>query len=82
VVLLLALAADRLLEPGCAQDLDRAELEVAGARMDRCARMALDRQAADPMQAQEQRGRQADQTPADDQDIGLVTHPTFSTSSR
>ena len=48
VVLLLGLAPDLLLEPGRAKDLHRAQLEVAGARVDRRARVALDRQAVTP----------------------------------
>ena len=83
VVLLLPLAPDLLLEPGRAKDLDRAQLEVAGARVDRRARMSLDRQAADPVEAEEQRGREADQAAADDQNIGVIAHPvTVSRSSR
>ena len=83
VVLLLPLAPDLLLEAGRAKDLDRAQLEVAGARVDRRARVSLDRQAADPVKPQEQRGREADQAAADDQDIGVIAHPvTVSRSSR
>jgi hypothetical protein len=83
VVLLLPLAPDRLLEPGRPEDLDRAELEVAGARMDRGARVPFDRQAADAVEAQEQRSRETDQAPADDRDVSVLgAHPTLSTSSR
>ena len=82
VVLLLTPAADRLLEPGRPQDLDRAQLEVTRARVDRRAGVPLDGQATDPVEPQEQRGRQPDEAAADDQDIGVVAHPTFSRSSR
>jgi hypothetical protein len=90
VVLLLSFAPDYLLQPGRAQDLDRAQLEVAGARMDRCARVTLYRQAADSVDPQPQRGGESNEAAADDQDVGLgrLTHgavavcTTVSTSSR
>ena len=88
VVLLLSPAADRLLKTGRAEDLHRAELEVARARVDRGARVPLNRQAADSVEPQEQRGREADKAAADDQDIRFVgAHKagalcTVSTSSR
>ena len=83
MVLLFAAAPDRLLEAGRPQDLDRAELEMTGARVDRSSRVSLHRQAADPVHTQEQRGRETHQAPADDQDIGFLgAHPVFSTSSR
>ena len=66
-VLLLGFAPDGVLEPGRAQDLHRAEVEVAGLGVDRGARVPLDRQHLDSVPAQEQRGRQADQAAADDQ---------------
>src|SRR6185437_5411237 len=64
-VLLLRLAPDGVLETGRAQDLHRAEVEVAGPGVDRGARVALHHQHVDSVPAPEQRGRQADQAAAD-----------------
>jgi hypothetical protein len=72
-VLLLGFAPDRVLEPGRAQDLHRAEVEVSGPGVDRGARVPLDRQHVDSVMAQEQRGRQADQAAADDQYGHILT---------
>src|SRR5205823_1908177 len=52
-VLLLRLAPDRVLETGRAQDLHRAEVEVAGPGVDRGALVALHGQHTDSVPAQE-----------------------------
>ena len=56
-----------VLDAGDAHQLDRAQLEVAGARMDGRAVVLLDRQHVDTVLGEEHRRRQPDQAAADDQ---------------
>src|SRR5690606_28604843 len=55
-----------------AQDLDRADLDVAGARMDGRAGVAFDYERLDAVRAEQRRRREADQAAADDQDGNFV----------
>src|ERR671933_75598 len=71
-VRLRGLRAHSLLQPHLAQRLHGAELEVAGARVDRRAGVALDRQRRDAVVAEQHGGRQADHAAADDQDRDLL----------
>ena len=66
------LRAHALLEPDLAEHLHRAQLEVAGARMDRGAGVALHRQRRHAVVAEQHGGRQAHQAAADDQDRDLL----------
>jgi hypothetical protein len=66
---------DGVLQPGRAQDLHGAQVEVAGPGVDRSARVPLDREHVDAVPAQEQRGRHADQVAADDQYGHILTGP-------
>ena len=60
--------ADPVLDAGDAHQLDRAQLEVAGPRMDRGAVVLLDREHLDAVLGQEHRRRQPDQAAADHED--------------
>ena len=65
----------RYVQPDGAQQLERAQLEVPGARVDRGAAVALDRQRRDAVMGEEQRRGQAHEASAHDQDRDLlVTH--------
>ena len=66
------LRAHPLLEPHLADHLHRAQLEVARARMDRRARVALHRQRRHAVVAEQHGRRQTHQAPADDQDRDLL----------
>ena len=55
------------LDTGDAHELDGAELEVAGARMDGRALVLLDRQRLDPVLGEEHRRRQPDEAPTHDE---------------
>ena len=66
------LRAHALLEPHLADHLHRAQLEVARARMDRRARVALHRQRRHAVVAEQHRRRQTHQAAADDQDGNLL----------
>ena len=62
---------DRGLEAGGAHQLERAQVEVPGARVDRGPAVALDHERAHAVVGEEQRRRQADHAAADDQDRDL-----------
>ena len=70
-VLLLRALPHPLLQPGGAQDLRCAQLEVPGPRMDRRAGVALHGQGPDPVDPEEHGGGEPHQAPADDQDFDL-----------
>jgi hypothetical protein len=74
---------DALLDAGDAHQLQRAQLEIPGARVDGRAAVLLHRQAADAVQTQEHRGGKSHQAAADDQDgnvflgterVGILRH--------
>ena len=85
-VLLFRLPADGVLEPHRAQDLHGPQVEMAGPGVDCRPGVPLDRQHVDSVPAQEQRGRQANQAAAHDQDghilAGFAIHPETSRPSR
>src|ERR1019366_2053447 len=67
VVLLLGGAADGVLDARGAEHLEGPQVKVRGARVDRGSSVTLDRERADSVQAEEHRGREADEAAADDQ---------------
>ncbi len=66
------LRAYPLLEPHLPDRLHGAQLEMSGAWMDRCARVALHRQRRHAVMAEQHGRRQTHQAPADDQDGNLL----------
>src|SRR5690606_18589422 len=63
-------------EAHLAQDLDRADLEVAGARVDGRAGVALDDERLDAVRGEQRRGREPYEAAADDQN-GRVVSPAL-----
>ena len=62
---------DRVLEVGGAHQLERAQVEVPGARVDRGSAVALGHERRHAVLGEEQRGRQADHAASHDQDRDL-----------
>jgi len=69
---LLGRPPDHVFQPDGLQELERPELEVTGARMDRGAGVALDRERGDVEMGEEHGGREPDQAAAHDQDGYLL----------